>query len=227
VPKGSQNIAESYRERSTVRSRVRPRFDTLNTVGDDNRRLWSEWVGANIGGDATRQRLGLEAALQSLAAGQSSGEATEAARRAVGAASAQPPPYGQPGPVRCRFCGSMPAVPMTIYEHNGYVILMQFKNLRGPFCRMCGLNVWRRMTDSTLLRGWLGVFSFFIAPVTALINVVNLRKLTSLGAPDPSTSVRPPADPGRGMFQRLGVYVYAVVIVVVLVLFLLPAIAGR
>lgn len=197
-------------------------------MGDDSRRLWAEWVGANIGGDATRQRLALEAALQSLAAGQSASDAADAARRAVGATSAQPPPpYGQPGPVRCRFCGSMPAVPMTIYEHNGYVILMQFKNLRGPFCRMCGLNVWRRMTDSTLLRGWLGVFSFFIAPVTALVNLVNLRKLTSLQAPDPATSVRPPADPGRGMFQRPGVYVYAGVVVVVLVVFLLPAFAGR
>jgi len=121
----------------------------------------------------------------------------------------------------------MPAVAMTIYEHNGYLILMQFKNLSGPYCRMCGLHVWRRMTDSTLLRGWLGLFSFFIAPATALVNVVNLRKLTSLPAPDPGTSVRPPADPGRGMFQRLGVYVYAGVIVVVLVFILLPALAGR
>lgn len=121
----------------------------------------------------------------------------------------------------------MPAVNMTIYEHNGYIILMQFKNLKGPYCRMCGLNVWRRMTDSTLLRGWLGFLSFFIAPITALINLVNLRKLTSLAGPDPGTAVRPPADPGRSMFQRAGVYVYAGVLVVVFVVFLLPAITGH
>jgi hypothetical protein len=197
-------------------------------VGGDSGRQWADWVAANIGGDAMRQRTALDAALQALAAGKSSGEAADAARRAVGTTgSVVPPPYVQPGPPRCRFCGSMPAVPMTIYEHNGFVVLMQFKNLRGPFCRMCGLNVWRRMTDTTLFRGWLGVGSFFIAPITALINVINLRKITSLAAPDPATSVRPPADPGRSMFQRAGVYVYAGVLVVVLLFILIPAISGH
>lgn len=196
-------------------------------MGGDSNRLWAEWVAANIGGDAMRQRTALDAALQALAAGRSSGEAADVARKSVGAGGALPPPYGQAGVMRCRFCGSMPAVAMTIYEHNGFVILMQFKNLRGPFCRMCGMNVWRRMTDTTLLRGWLGFFSFFIAPITALINVINLPKLTRLGAPDPGTSVRAPADPGPSMFRRLGVYVYAGVLVIVLVFFLLPAFAGR
>src|SRR5438309_10481828 len=77
------------------------------------------------------------------------------------------------------------------------------------------------MTDATLLRGCLGMFSFFIAPVTALINVVNLSKLTSLPAPDPNSSVRPPADPGQGLFRRPGVYVYVGVIAIVMVYFVL------
>lgn len=135
-------------------------------------------------------------------------------------------PQVQTGVIHCRFCGSVPAVPMTIYEHNGYAILMTFKNLKGPFCRQCGLNVWRRMTDTTLLRGWLGLFSFFIAPVTVLVNLVNYRKLTALPMPDPATAVRPPADPGTGMFHRPGVYVYAVVLAVAFVVFLLPALRG-
>ena len=189
--------------------------------------MWADWVAREIGGDEARQRTALDAALGALTSGKSAAEASDAARAAVGAAPAPPPmPYIQTsGVVRCRFCGSVPAVPMTIYEHNGYVILMQFKNLKGPFCRMCGLNVWRRMTNTTLLRGWLGVFSFFIAPVTALVNVINYRKLTSLAMPDPATAVRAPADPGASLFHRPGVYVYAVVVVVVLVFFLLPALA--
>ena len=113
-------------------------------------------------------------------------------------------------------------MPLTIYEHNGYLILMTFKNLKGPFCRNCGLHVWRRMTDATLLRGWLGFLSFFIAPLTALVNVVNLGKLTSLPPPAPGSGVRPPADPGPGMLHRAGVYVYAAVLVVVAVVFLVP-----
>jgi len=209
-------------------------------VADDNRRLWAEWVAREIGGDEARQQTALEAAIQALQSGRSVAEASNAARAAAGAAPPPPPEvsyfqtgaapaptYFQTGGTRCRFCGSVPAVNMTIYEHNGYLILMTFKNLKGPFCRYCGLNVWRRMTDATLLRGWLGMFSFFIAPITALINVVNLSKLTSLPAPDPRTSVRPPADPGEGLFRRPGVYVYIGVIAVVLLFFLLPFFVSR
>lgn len=197
-------------------------------MGADNRRLWAEWVAREIGGDEVRQRTALDAALQALATGRSVTDASNAARAAAGASAAPPAAtYFQAGPVRCRFCGSMPAVPMTIYEHNGYIVLMSFKNLKGPFCRDCGLHVWRRMTNATLLRGWLGFLSFFIAPVTALINLVNLGKLTSLPAPDPGSSVRPPADPGPGLFRRPGVYVYAGVLVVVVLIFVVPALTTR
>lgn len=183
-------------------------------MGEDNRRLWADWVAAHVGGDPVRQRTALDAALQALAVGKSPTEAADAARLAVGTAAA--------GPRRCRFCGSTPAVYMTVYEHNGYVVLMQFKNVKGPFCRNCGLFVWRRMTDQTLLRGWLGIFSFFIAPVTALVNVVNLRKLTSLPPPVPGSGAHQPADPGGGLFRRPGVYVYMAVIVAVLAFYGLP-----
>ena len=124
--------------------------------------------------------------------------------------------------LRCRFCGSVPAVPLTIYEHNGYLVLMTFKNLKGPFCRDCGLHVWRRMTDATLMRGWLGMFSFFIAPVTALVNVVNRSKLTSLAPPQPGTALRPPANPGPDLFHRAGVYVYMAVIAAAILIFVVP-----
>lgn len=133
----------------------------------------------------------------------------------------------QTGVVRCRFCGSTPAVPLTVYEHNGYLILMTFKNLKGPFCRYCGLNVWRRMTDATLLRGWLGMFSFFIAPATVLVNVVNRSKLTSLAPPEPGSGLRPPGDPGEGLFKRPGVYVYLGVIAIVIVILVAPILAAR
>ena len=197
-------------------------------MGADNRHLWAEWVAREIGGDEIRQRTALDAALQALATGRSVTEASNAARASVGATPApQPRSHVQTGPARCRFCGSMPAVPMTIYEHNGYVILMSFKNLKGPFCRSCGLHVWRRMTNATLLRGWLGFLSFFIAPLTALINLVNLRKLTSLPAPDPGSSVRPPADPGPSLFRRPGVYVYAGVLAVVVLILVVPALMAR
>jgi hypothetical protein len=194
-------------------------------VGDDaRRRQWAGWVASQVGGDEWRQRTALEAAMQALQTGRSSQEAAAAARAAVGVApvaasvpaTQQAAPMAPAGVYRCRFCGSIPAAPMTVYEHNGFIFLMTFKNLKGPFCRDCGLHTWRRMTDTTLLRGWLGMASFFIAPITVLINVVNLRKLTSLPPPDTTYAVGRPADPGSGMFRRFGIYVYAGVLVVLL-----------
>jgi hypothetical protein len=185
---------------------------------DESRQRWAQWVDAQIGGDVWRRRAAFEAAIQTLQRGGT----TEDAASAAHAAAAR-----QPAELRCRFCGSTPAVAMTVYEHNGYVILMQFKNLKGPFCRSCGLHAWRQMTDQTLLRGWLGVFSFFIAPITALINLINLRKLEALPPPYPGTAVRQPADPGGGLFSRPGVYVYAAVIVVVFIWLAAPAIFAR
>ena len=173
-----------------------------------------------IGGDSVRQRTALDAALQALAMGRNVGDAVQAARAAVGVPVAA---YVAP----CRFCGSVPAVPLTIYEHNRYVLLMTFKNLKGPYCRNCGLHVWRRMTDATLLRGWLGILSFFIAPFTALVNLVNLPKLTSLPEPQPGSGFRAPANPGAGLLRRPGVYVYAGVIAVVILILVVPALAAR
>ncbi len=189
-------------------------------MAQDNRSLWADWVAREVGGDSVWQRTALDAAMQALAIGRNVSEAAQAARAAVGAQVTAYVP-------RCRFCGSVPAVPMTIYEHNGYVLLMTFKNLKGPYCRNCGLYVWRRMTDATLLRGWLGMLSFFIAPFTALINVVNLPKLTSLPEPQPGSGFQMPANPGAGLLRRAGVYVYAGVIAVVILILVVPALAAR
>lgn len=204
-------------------------------VDDADRSRWSAWVAAQIGGDAWRQRTALDAALQSLQMGGNAAQAAAAAQAAVAHApvTATPAPAAQPlqqatmpGVIRCRFCGSIPAVPMTIYEHNGFIVLMQFKNLKGPFCRYCGLHVWRRMVDTTLLRGWLGLGSFFIAPITVLIDLANLPRLTRLPPPDTRYAVRPPADPGQGLFHRPGVYVYLGLIFVLLAFVAASVIAG-
>jgi hypothetical protein len=184
-------------------------------IDEATRRLWSEWVDRQIGGDEWRRRTALDAALQSLQMGRSAGEATAAAHAAVGPMT--------PATTRCRFCGSAPAVPMTIFEHNGFLIVMQFKHISGPFCRSCGLHMWRRMTDTTLWRGWWGFISFFAAPVTVLINLANLPKLKRLPPPNPTTVVRPPADPSPGMFGRPGVYVYGGMLLVLFIIFVLPS----
>ncbi|TMC38827.1 MAG: hypothetical protein E6J28_05120 [Chloroflexi bacterium] len=187
-------------------------------MGHDSRRLWEEWVATNIGGDDARRRNALDAVLQALAVGKSSTEAADAARLAVGAPAASV--------LRCRFCGSTPAVAMTVFEHNGYIVVFRTKTLKGPFCRSCGLYAWRKMTDTTLLRGWLGVISFVVAPLTALVNLVNRRKLAALPDPQAGTGLRSPSDPGPNLFKRPGVYVYAAMIAAGFVFYVLPLMRG-
>src|SRR3954466_12019103 len=64
----------------------------------------------------------------------------------------------------CRCCGSVPAVPVRFRGHRGMVVVMQFLRTDGPFCRDCGLAVFRRMTSHTLVQGWYGYASVVITP---------------------------------------------------------------
>jgi hypothetical protein len=112
---------------------------------------------------------------------------------------------------------------MTIHEHNGRLLWMVHKTNKGPFCRDCGTALLRHHQNSTLLQGWFGIFSFFITPITLLLNVGPWVKVRALGPPqrDPSVESRIPAplDPGKPIFRRPGPYVAGVVVAGVLVFF--------
>ncbi|MFI7221382.1 hypothetical protein [Micromonospora maritima] len=81
---------------------------------------------------------------------------------------------------------------------------MQFLSTEGPFCRDCGLGVFRHMTSSTLVQGWYGYASLVITPITVLINLVRRGKVVRLPAPQPNPYApsRPPMDPGPRLLQR-------------------------
>ena len=98
------------------------RFYSEPVIDEPTRRQWAEWVDRQIGGDQWRRKAALDAALLSLQAGHGASDAAAAAYAAVGGQPPQAPAPFHSGAVRCRFCGSTPAVPMTIYEHNGFVI---------------------------------------------------------------------------------------------------------
>lgn len=119
-------------------------------------------------------------------------------------------------PLRCRLCGSVPAANMTIHEHNGRVIWMVHKTVKGPFCRDCATALLRQRQNSTLFQGWFGIFSFFITPVTLLLNLGAWQKVRSLAAPhrDPGTESPLPAplSPGNPLIRRPGLYVGGVVL---------------
>ena len=108
-------------------------------------------------------------------------------------------PY-TPGP-SCRFCGSVPAVEATIRGHQGFLVIMKFLKLQGPFCRSCGIAAHRSMTEKSLWQGWWGIASALINPVTMLINLPQRAKINKLTEPLPGAPGQP-ADPGRPLTRR-------------------------
>lgn len=120
-----------------------------------------------------------------------------------------PNPYqGFPPPqpvAQCRLCGCVPAAPVTFRSHRGLLVVMQFLSMEGPFCRYCGLAVFRDMTAKSLIMGWYGVLSLLINPLTVLVNLVLRSKVAALPAPVPPNDGRPsgrPLDPGQPLMFR-------------------------
>jgi hypothetical protein len=128
----------------------------------------------------------------------------------------------------CRLCGSTPAARVTIHEHNGRIAWMVHKQNKGPFCRDCGIALFRQHQNSTMYQGWFGFFSFFLTPLTLLINLVTWLRLRSLAPPHREASVTSripaPLNPGKPLLSRIGPYVaLAVAVFVGSILYLGPA----
>jgi hypothetical protein len=133
-------------------------------------------------------------------------------------------PTGKTGqPLVCTLCGSTPAAQMTIHEHNGRLLWMVHKTNKGPFCRDCGTALLRHHQNNTLIQGWFGIFSFFITPITLLLNIAPWRKLKALGPPqrDPGVESKIPAplNPGKPVIRRPGPYVAGALVAAVIIFF--------
>jgi hypothetical protein len=104
----------------------------------------------------------------------------------------------------CRCCGSVPAADVKFRGHQGFIVMMRFLSMDGPFCRDCGLATFRRMTSRTLVQGWYGYASFIITPITVLMNLARRGKVASLPAPHPNPYApsRPPMDAGPRLLER-------------------------
>ena len=124
-----------------------------------------------------------------------------------------PPAPGTPYPplpaapmamTSCRLCGSVPAVDAIFRGHVGMIYLMRFKRFEGPFCRDCGLGTFRHMTSRTLVQGWYGYGSFFITPITVVINLFRRNRVAGLAPPQPNPfgPSRQPMNPGQRLLAR-------------------------
>jgi hypothetical protein len=209
---------------------------------DQARKFWASWVRREIGGNDMVQEAAVSAAVNEVLQGRDNQAAAAAARRTaqslgVGVPPMNPAPAvstptrdapfpatpvsavptrndGQP--LVCKLCGSTPAANMSIHEHNGRVIWMVHKTNKGPFCRDCGTALLRHHQNNTLFQGWFGIFSFFITPITLLLNLNAWRKVKALGPPmrDPNVQSKIPAplSPGKPLLRRPGPYVGGVVV---------------
>lgn len=113
-------------------------------------------------------------------------------------------PQGQQfaqGQLQCRFCGGMPAVEATVRGHQGFLIVMRFLKLHGPFCRTCGVASIRDMTAKSMWQGWWGLISLVANPVTMLSNLGTYSKFKNLPEPAPGAPGRP-MELGKPLFKR-------------------------
>jgi hypothetical protein len=108
-----------------------------------------------------------------------------------------------PQPVTaCVLCGATPAATASFHQHSGMLLAMRSETFTGPFCRDCGLYAFRRATAHTLVRGWWGRASLFVAPIFIIQNVIRRRKVARLASPMPSADGRRPQNPGRSLWRR-------------------------
>lgn len=138
-----------------------------------------------------------------------------------GQAAAEGPDFDfrTPEPDECMFCGSAPAIDVTLRQETGKILWRTRRSLDGAFCRDCGLAAFRSMTNRTLITGWWGVISFFVNWTTIARNVGVQRRIGQLSPPRRKPEVvaplARPLNPGKPLHKRAGIYVAAVALVVV------------
>lgn len=138
-------------------------------------------------------------ALQSVAGGVGTVAAAppdapvSAVRRGMNVPPAAPrPPEPAPpsGPrvgtgfaVVCSVCGRGPATRVHLRRLMSILIVVRFKKLDEPFCLDHGVPVAKEYLRRTLIEGWWGLLSLYLAPAAIASNLVAIRKLRKLPPP--------------------------------------------
>jgi len=104
----------------------------------------------------------------------------------------------QPSNAPCTHCGAKPTADVDFLDKRGGLTT----TFEGPFCRDCGLAVFRSATASTLSRGWWGLTSFFATPFVAGANILSRRRVARLSSPQMPTEGRTSMPVGRSLWLR-------------------------
>lgn len=160
--------------------------------------------------EATRATQQLNEALRVCLSGCSGApfsqqtERTEAAEAQRQAAS----PIREPNAEECSFCGSRPALPLTLRSIRGWLIWYRSRNLVGSFCRSCGLALVNDMQAATATWGWWGPIAAACNLWVLAANAAARKKLSQLEPPshrmtDLLTPLQRPMHRGSKPSRRL------------------------
>jgi hypothetical protein len=81
------------------------------------------------------------------------------------------------------------------------IFLLQWRSLKGPFCRTCGIASIRQLSADTLWQGWWSYISFVVAPVMLVINFFTFFRIRAMDEPVPGMPGTP-MDPGEPLLMR-------------------------
>lgn len=105
----------------------------------------------------------------------------------------------------CHVCGRAPARRLVIRRHVGMLFLQRFVKIQPTLCRECGTRTVLQYTGRTLVQGWWGMVSLFIAnPFTILMNLVALVQARRLAPPQLSSVTAADPRQARGQTYVLG-----------------------
>jgi hypothetical protein len=87
-------------------------------------------------------------------------------------------------PMICQNCGKAAKTYQFQFSQNiGMIVERKEKHIKGYFCRRCASEFFLQYTGITLILGWWGIISFFVAGAFIIINIIYylniLRIITS------------------------------------------------
>jgi hypothetical protein len=86
--------------------------------------------------------------------------------------------------VACSKCGRTPAQQFKIRRHVAMLFQMRMIQVEPVLCRECAKSMLLEYTGKTLVQGWWGPISLFVAnPATIVMNLLNILKAQRMPRP--------------------------------------------